>query len=108
MDSSTISVKRLRIDEHDADRDDGEHKIDDSGQALAGQEGPDGFKLPHPRHGLAGGPGLEIGQRQAEKMIEEPGAKLDVDAARCVSEDVGSKILKGHVKEADQQPAPRQ
>ena len=34
---------------------------------------------------------LEVGQRQAQQVAEQPSAELDVDAARGVAEDVGAQ-----------------
>ena len=74
MDGSAIEyVKTLNeahIVEQDANKDDGEQKIDRRRQTLAGQEISNGFNLAHTRDGLARGPGFRIAERQAQQMIE--------------------------------------
>ena len=60
-----------RIDEHHHEEDDGEDQIEERGDALPREERPDRLQFAHARHGLAGGAGLEIGERQAEEVREQ-------------------------------------
>ena len=55
-----------RIGEEHRDEDEGEDEVERREQALAGQEGADVLEFADARHGLAGGAGLEIGERQAQ------------------------------------------
>ena len=49
------------------------------------------FQLTNPRHGVPHSPRFEIRHGKREQMAEEPGAQLDIDAARCVIQDIGSE-----------------
>src|ERR1700733_11443369 len=60
-----------RIDEHHHEKDQREDKIEQRGQALPGQKAADRLEFAHASHRLPGRAGLEIGERQAEEMMEQ-------------------------------------
>jgi len=49
------------------------------------------FEFSHPRHGIAGAAGLEIGNRQRNQMLEQPGAEFHIDPVGGVREHIGSE-----------------
>ncbi len=93
--------QRPRIGEQDADEHEGEHEVERREQSLSGEEAADRLQFPHPGDRLPGRPGLEIGNRQAEKMGEQALAELDVDPVGGVGQRIGAQILKRHVEQAD-------
>ena len=57
-----------------------EKQIEGQGQRRAGDKIADIFQLAHPRDGVTDPAALEISQRQAEQMVEQSRAQLDIDA----------------------------
>lgn len=68
---------------------------------MASEEGTDGFEFADAGDGLAGGSRLEIVERQAEKMPEQPAPQLDIDAVGGVRQCIGAQILEHDIEEAD-------
>ena len=93
--------QRPRIGEQHGDEHEGEYEVDRREQGLSGEEAADRLELAHPRDRLPGRPGLEIGDRQAQKMREQALAELDVDPVGGVGKRIGAQILKRHIEQAD-------
>ena len=93
--------QRPRIGEEHADEHEGEDEVDGREQGLAGEKAADRLELHHPRDRLPGRPGLEIGDRQAQKMGEQPLAELDIDPVGGVGERIGAQILQRDVEQPD-------
>jgi len=89
------------IGEQDSGEDEGEEHVDQREQALAGEEGADGFEFTDAGDGLAGGAGFEIGQRQAQEVMKQPRAEFDIEAIGGVGERVAAQILQCHIEEAE-------
>jgi hypothetical protein len=79
-----------RIGKQHEDEDDGEDEVEAGEQTLPGQKVADGFKLAHPRHGLARRPCLEIAERQVEQMPEQPPSQFHIDAVGRVRQRIGA------------------
>jgi hypothetical protein len=90
-----------RIDEEHGDEDEGEQKVERREQALAGEKVADVLQLTDARHGLAGGAGFEIAERQAQQVMEQPLAQLHVDAVGRMRQRIGAQILQHHVEQAE-------
>ncbi len=91
-----------RIDEQHRDINEHEKQVDDRGNAASGQEPADRFDLARPGDDHAGGTVLEIGDRQAEQMREQPRAQLDVDAVGRVVEDVDPQVFQQRLEDGEQ------
>ena len=82
-----------RIDEHHPDEHQGEDQIEQRRQALPGQKAADRLQFAHARDRLPRRAGLEIGERQAEEMMEQPPPEFDVDPVGGVAQRIGAQKL---------------
>ena len=105
MPASTMRVERPRVGEQHGDEHEGEHEVDRREQGLSGEEAADRLELPHSRDRLSGRPGLEIGDRKAQEMGEQPLPQFDVDPVGRVRERIGAQVLQRHVEQADEDEA---
>ena len=97
-----------RIDEHHHEEDQREDKIEQRGQALSGQKAADRLELAHASHRLPGRAGLEIGKRQAEEMMEQAPAQLDIHPVGGVAQRIGAQELQDGLEQAQRHHAEHQ
>ena len=76
--------------QHHANEHHREEHVEHHGDRIAGKKGTDVLQFPHTRHRIADPTRLEIAQWKMQQVAEQPGAKLDVDAAGGVREDVAA------------------
>jgi hypothetical protein len=93
--------QRPRIGEQNTDEHEGEYEVDRREQGLSGEEPADRLQFHYPCNGLPGRPGLEIGDRQAQKMCEQALPKLDIDPIGGVGKRIDAQVLKRDVEHAD-------
>jgi hypothetical protein len=84
-------AQQRRIDEHDHHEDNAEEQVDHQRQRRAGEEVTDVLQLAHARDRIADPARLEIGDRQRQKVAEQPGAEFHVDAVRRMREQIGAQ-----------------
>ena len=85
-----------------------ENKIEQGGQALPGQKAADRLELAHASHRLPGRAGLEIGERQAEEMMEQAPAWLDIHPVGGVAQRIGAQELQDGLEQAERHHADNQ
>ena len=91
-----------RVGEEDGKEHESEKEVDYRGKALSGEKAADRLELAHARDGLPSWAGLEVGEGQPKQMVEQPAAKLDVDAARRMAQRVRPEKLQQTVENRDQ------
>jgi len=65
---------------------------------LSGQKLTDVLELTHTGDGLPSGATFEIGQWQAQKVLEQPLPKFNVDTVGRMRKRVGTQILQHHIE----------
>jgi len=93
--------QQRRVEKHHRQEHEGEEQVDDEGQRRAGEKIADVLQLAHPRDRVADAPGLEVGHRQGQQVMEQARAELDIDAVGGMREQIGSQYAENGLEHRD-------